>query len=168
LRSTPVSRILCPSPKRWRRPSLWDARCRAPRCDLARVDGPSIKSSASCFRWGLPERTSPCGSGSSYLPISPLPPPHGAGGMFLWHFPSGHPDRTLSCTSPYEARTFLPFKLQLWLPKAVLSLSKGRPPGVLREREYITEIKTIRRVCRTASYMVEARRLELLTLTLPA
>ena len=30
-----------------------------------------------------------------------------AGGMFLWHFPSGRPDRTLSCTLPYEARTFL-------------------------------------------------------------
>ena len=28
-------------------------------------------------------------------------------GMFLWHFPSSHPDRTLSCTLPYEARTFL-------------------------------------------------------------
>jgi len=27
--------------------------------------------------------------------------------MFLWHFPSGCPDRTLSCTLPYEARTFL-------------------------------------------------------------
>jgi hypothetical protein len=30
-----------------------------------------------------------------------------SGGMFLWHFPSGHPDRTLSCTLPCEARTFL-------------------------------------------------------------
>ena len=27
--------------------------------------------------------------------------------MFLWHFPSSCPDRTLSCTLPYEARTFL-------------------------------------------------------------
>ncbi len=27
--------------------------------------------------------------------------------MFLWHFPSSRPDRTLSCTLPYEARTFL-------------------------------------------------------------
>jgi hypothetical protein len=30
-----------------------------------------------------------------------------AGGMFLWHFPSSRLDRTLSCTLPYEARTFL-------------------------------------------------------------
>jgi hypothetical protein len=30
-----------------------------------------------------------------------------SGGMFLWHFPSGRPDRTLSCTLPCEARTFL-------------------------------------------------------------
>ena len=29
------------------------------------------------------------------------------GGMFLWHFPSSRPDRTLSCTLPCEARTFL-------------------------------------------------------------
>ena len=28
-------------------------------------------------------------------------------GMFLWHFPSSCPDRTLSCTLPDEARTFL-------------------------------------------------------------
>ena len=27
--------------------------------------------------------------------------------MFLWHFPSSRPDRTLSCTLPNEARTFL-------------------------------------------------------------
>jgi hypothetical protein len=27
--------------------------------------------------------------------------------MFLWHFPSSRPDRTLSCTMPCEARTFL-------------------------------------------------------------
>jgi hypothetical protein len=32
--------------------------------------------------------------------------------MFLWHFPSSRPDRTLSCTLPSEARTFLdePFR----------------------------------------------------------
>jgi hypothetical protein len=30
-----------------------------------------------------------------------------AGGLFLWHFPSSCPDRTLSCTLPNEARTFL-------------------------------------------------------------
>ena len=29
------------------------------------------------------------------------------GGLFLWHFPSSCPDRTLSCTLPCEARTFL-------------------------------------------------------------
>lgn len=45
------------------------------------------------------------------------------GGMFLWHFPSSHLDRTLSCTTPYEARTFL-------------SRERERPSGVLRVREY--------------------------------
>ena len=33
--------------------------------------------------------------------------PESPRGMFLWHFPSSCPDRTLSCTLPYEARTFL-------------------------------------------------------------
>ena len=47
--------------------------------------------------------------------------------MFLWHFPSSCPDRTLSCTTPYEARTFLPSAFGL--PKAVLSLSKGGRPA---------------------------------------
>ena len=42
---------------------------------------------------------------SSYLTISPFPSRDG--GLFLWHFPSSRPDRTLSCTLPYEARTFL-------------------------------------------------------------
>jgi hypothetical protein len=30
-----------------------------------------------------------------------------AAGLFLWHFPSSRLDRTLSCTAPWEARTFL-------------------------------------------------------------
>ena len=34
-------------------------------------------------------------------------PVEARGGMFLWHFPSSCPDRTLSCTLPCEARTFL-------------------------------------------------------------
>jgi hypothetical protein len=61
----------------------------------------------SCFGWGLPEPASPRNSVSSYLTISPLLPAEAGGGMFLWHFPSSRPDRTLSCTLPDEARTFL-------------------------------------------------------------
>jgi|GEM_PF-5932920 len=42
--------------------------------------------------------------------------------MFLWHFPSSRPDRTLSCTLPGEARTFLtPYDARL--------------PGILRTRQ---------------------------------
>jgi len=33
-------------------------------------------------------------------------------GLFLWHSPSGCPDRTLSCTVPGEARTFLTQRLR--------------------------------------------------------
>src|SRR5476649_2717885 len=63
----------------------------------------------SCFRWGLPASASPRNAVSSYLTISTLPRTGKPirGGMFLWHFPSSHPDRTLYCTLPYEARTFL-------------------------------------------------------------
>ena len=62
----------------------------------------------SCFGWGLPECASPRDSVSSYLTISPLRElQRSPRGMFLWHFPSSRPDRTLSCTLPYEARTFL-------------------------------------------------------------
>src|SRR5580658_3677816 len=62
----------------------------------------------SCFRWGLPECASPRDSVSSYLTISPLRGlQRSPRGMFLWHFPSSCPDRTLSCTLPCEARTFL-------------------------------------------------------------
>jgi hypothetical protein len=39
--------------------------------------------------------------------------------MFLWHFPSSCPDRTLSCTLPDGARTFL-------------NACTLRRPGVLR------------------------------------
>ncbi|MEA2786473.1 MAG: hypothetical protein QOF71_2577, partial [Candidatus Eremiobacteraeota bacterium] len=42
------------------------------------------------------------------------------GGMFLWHFPSSCPDRTLSCTLPDGARTFL-------------DACAPRRPGVLRD-----------------------------------
>ena len=74
----------------------------------------------SCFRWGLPAAASPRTAVSSYLTISPLGVVTSKlaanttleglslpGGLFLWHFPSSHPDRTLSCTLPDEARTFL-------------------------------------------------------------
>ena len=91
-----------------RQPSLWGGRRRTPRCDVARLGGPPSpegRIEQSCFRWGLPEPASPRNSVSSYLTISPLP--GCPGGMFLWHFPSSCPDRTLSCTLPGEARTFL-------------------------------------------------------------
>jgi hypothetical protein len=65
--------------------------------------------------------------------------------MFLWHFPSGCPDRTLSCTLPAEARTFL--------TRVGAAIERAPPPLTIAQA-------TVR--------VVEARRLELLTLTLPA
>jgi hypothetical protein len=43
----------------------------------------------------------------SYRTISPLPLPCGGGGVFLLHFPSGHPASPLASIAPCEARTFL-------------------------------------------------------------
>ena len=43
---------------------------------------------------------------SSYLTISPLPR-KSRGGMFLWHFPWGHPHWALPSTLPSGVRTFL-------------------------------------------------------------
>lgn len=65
--------------------------------------------------------------------------------MFLWHFPSSCPDRTLSCTLPAEARTFLT------LAGAVICRTPRRHYSMPAGKR-----------------VVEARRLELLTLTLPA
>ncbi len=48
------------------------------------------------------------GAVSSYLAVSPLPLRRGRGGMFLWHFPSGHPAPPLAGILPGGARTFLP------------------------------------------------------------
>ena len=42
---------------------------------------------------------------SSYLAFPSLPPE--GGGLFLLHFPGGHPRRTLSVILPCDARTFL-------------------------------------------------------------
>ena len=42
---------------------------------------------------------------SSYLAFPSLPPV--GGGLFLLHFPGGHPRRTLSVILPCDARTFL-------------------------------------------------------------
>ena len=112
MRSMPISRILYrPSQARGGDDHLSATRVTA-RLLRSGSNGRAVRfrraerlSSASCFRWGLPERTSPYGSVSSYLTISPFPPE--GGGLFLWHFPSSCPDRTLSCTLPCEARTFL-------------------------------------------------------------
>jgi len=70
----------------------------------------------SCSRWGLlgqPVTRLPVGS---YLTISPLPgsrllvvPPYMKlpGGMFLWHFPWGHPHWPLASILLCGVRTFL-------------------------------------------------------------
>ncbi len=57
-----------------------------------------------CSRWGLPGRHVSIPPVRSYRTISPLPQ---AAVLFLWHFPSGCPARTLSGIAPCGARTFL-------------------------------------------------------------
>ena len=108
-RSPLVSRILC-RPKPATVISLGSPLpASSVRCGSLRTGRPPFRAEPSCSRWGLPEPASPRCSVSSYLTISPLPGK--PGGMFLWHFPSGRPDRTLSCTLALRSPDFphLPF-----------------------------------------------------------
>jgi hypothetical protein len=118
VRRAPVRRILSKPPKRPWSSSLWGRRHRRPRCDVGSYAGPAsfVRFSClnrppviepSCSRWGLPAPASPRSAVRSYRTISPLPLRCRNGGLFLWHFPSSRPDRTLSCTLPDGARTFL-------------------------------------------------------------
>ena len=97
-------------------PSLWDARYRAPRAVLPGGSaGHLISSVLTLLQVGFagPVRHRTAGA---LLPhhftltapqYSPVIGGWGAGGIFLLHFPSGHPARPLACTLPCEARTFL-------------------------------------------------------------
>ncbi len=60
-----------------------------------------------CSRWGLPGRA--CHQARRWSLTPPFHPyrPLGAGGMFLWHCPSGHPAWPLASTVPCGVRTFL-------------------------------------------------------------
>jgi len=82
--------------------------------DLTRErDGqPHSSSIRSCSRWGLPSQTVTCLLVSSCLTVPPLPENEdlALGGLFLWHFPWGHPHWTLSSTLPCGAPTFLRYK----------------------------------------------------------
>ena len=59
----------------------------------------------SCFGWGLPSQPVSRLLVRSYRTFPPLPLAWRF--PFLWHFPWGHPRRTLSGILPCEARTFL-------------------------------------------------------------
>ena len=59
----------------------------------------------SCSRWGLHSDDVTTMLVSSYLAFPPLP--KNLGGISLLHYPSSHPDWTLSSTLPYGAPTFL-------------------------------------------------------------
>lgn len=78
-------------------------------CDSCSSEGiRPVRGRASCFRWGLPERTSPCNSVSSYLTISTLPVRRSEQavcfcGTFLRVAPTGR----YPAPCPGEARTFL-------------------------------------------------------------
>ena len=72
-------------------------------------DGPGAQcpSIRSCSRWGLPGLRCRHRSGE-LLPRRFTLTPSVRGGMFLWHFPSGHPAPPLAGILPGGARTFLP------------------------------------------------------------
>ena len=108
-------------------------------CDIARSAGPAAFVTQSLRRHrdssGLAPggvyprprlRGTPCALTARFHPCRSRAEPSG-GGLFLWHFPSSCPDRTLSCTLPDGARTFL-------------DACAPRRPGVLRD-EYRTRTR---------------------------
>ena len=72
-------------------------------------DGPGTlcPSIRSCSGWGLPGLRCRHRSGE-LLPRRFTLIPINRDGMFLWHFPSGHPAPPLAGILPSGARTFLP------------------------------------------------------------
>ena len=108
-----------------------------PRCDVARFAGPATpttsvilslsKDRAVLLQVGF-TRARVTAERRALLPhdftltagLCQAEPVEAGGGMFLWHFPSSCPDRTLSCTLPDGARTFL-------------GACAPRRPGVLRD-----------------------------------
>jgi hypothetical protein len=101
----------CSARRRWPS-SLWGRPHGRPRCDVARSAGPAGVRRSELDSSGLApggvyprprHRGAPCALTARFHPYRLLR----GGGMFLWHFPSSYPDRTLSCTLPDGARTFL-------------------------------------------------------------
>ena len=110
--SRSVSRVLCPTPRRWRRPSLSGRRCRRPLAAYpgARAGRPRTLPVWPCSGWGLPSHASHLTCWWSLAP--PFHPyrrrPRSAPAVcFLWHCPAGHPGLRLATTLPCGARTFL-------------------------------------------------------------
>jgi len=113
------------------RPSIWDARHRAPRAAYPRVRRatwihPPIWP---CTGWGLPGRRVAAPPVRSYRTFSPLPASAAEPGRtpkpraaeqavyFLWHLPAGFPDWSLASTLLYGVRTFLAAKQSCLRPK---------------------------------------------------
>ena len=88
------------------------------------------------------------GAVSSYLAISPLPE---LGGVFLWHFPSGHPAPPLAGILSGEARTFLSPGLCRGSDRPATLVRDSVPPSVRRcqftERRARTRRRYRRRLC---------------------
>ena len=104
---------------RRRRTFLSDARCRAPLASRTRRLGRAARHPVlrrgrlpicSCTGWGLPCRPGYPGRGA-LLPhrftLATHAFRHRSAVYSLWHFPAGHPGRSLTGTLPCGARTFL-------------------------------------------------------------
>ena len=104
---------------RRRRTFLSDARCRAPLASRTRRLGRAARHPVlrrgrlpicSCTGWGLPCRPGYPGRGA-LLPhrftLATHAFRHRSAVCSLWHFPAGHPGRSLTGTLPCGARTFL-------------------------------------------------------------
>ena len=117
----PVSRVLCQCHSAVYVPRLGLPPTGQPGGDhlsspdvAARIERPTRGRAGSpcppirpCSRWGLPGLQCYHQSGE-LLPRPFTLTPRFRGGMFLWHFPSGHPAPPLAGILPGGARTFLP------------------------------------------------------------
>ena len=121
--SRPVSRILCPSAKGGRRPSIWAHRHRVPQAvhPRTRASSPSVHyctSSAQPHRRAVRPSTllragftqppqSPGVLVRSYRTVSPLPRSKAWRSVFCGTYPAGHPGLPLATTLLCGVRTFL-------------------------------------------------------------
>ena len=127
--SRSVSRVLCPTPRRWRRPSLSGRRCRRPLAAYpgARAGRPRTLPVWPCSGWGLPSHASHLTCWWSLAPpFHPYRRDRGlAGGLLSVALSRGSPRVAVSNHPALRSPDF---------PRRVTSRRPTRPPDRLARR----------------------------------